>query len=131
MFQLILGIHAALCFVLVVLVLLQEGKDIGQAFGAGGANTLFGSAGIDKPIVRATTTVAVLFMITSIILVNLYSHVGTASAAKGPSLPEELQRLAPAAQTAPEKAPATESAAKPIANAPVAPAPENKDAPKP
>ena len=130
MFELVLGLHAALCFLLVVLVLLQEGKDIGQAFGAGGANTLFGSAGIDKPIVRATTTVAVLFMVTSIILVNLYSKLGTASATKGPTLPDALQKLAVPAQTAPEKAPSENAAPAPVAPV-AAPQAENNAAPKP
>lgn len=93
MFQIILAVHAVLCFVLVSLVLLQEGKDIGAAFGAGGANSLFGSAGIDRPIVRATTGVAVLFMITSILLVNMYAGIGETAGTKVAPLPEELNRI--------------------------------------
>ncbi|NMC63826.1 MAG: preprotein translocase subunit SecG [SAR324 cluster bacterium] len=98
MFQIILGIHIVLCLIIVALVLLQEGKDIGAAFGAGGSNTLFGAAGIDKPIVRATTIVAILFMITSIVLVNQYAKMGQGVSTKGAPLPEELQRVNQAIQ---------------------------------
>lgn len=145
MFQIVLAIHAVLCFILVALVLLQEGKDIGAAFGAGGSNTLFGASGIDKPIVRATTFVAILFMITSIILVNLYTHAGESAAAKPSALPEELKRLNQAVQVEekaaekgaekaaqqpqPQPAPEAQSAPAPAAQsapAPVAPAAEQK-----
>jgi len=98
MFQVILAIHIILCLIIVALVLLQEGKDIGAAFGAGGSNTLFGAAGIDKPIVRATTIVAILFMVTSIILVNQYSQIGKGVSTKEAPLPEELQRVNQAVQ---------------------------------
>lgn len=129
MFYTIFAIHLILCLVLVALILLQEGKDIGSAFGAGGANTLFGAAGIDKPIVRATTIVALLFMVTSMILVNLYSRqsMGVSSAAP---LPEELQRINKSVQMEAEAARAAKDAEKKTESAPPAPAPAPADANK-
>ena len=52
---------------LVVLVLLQQGKgaDIGAAFGAGGANTLFGSDGSGSFLTRVTTWLAIGFFAIS------------------------------------------------------------------
>lgn len=140
MFQIILAIHIILCFILVALVLLQEGKSIGAEFGAGGSNTLFGAAGIDKPIVRATTAIAVLFMITSILLVNGYAKLGQTAATKAAPLPEELQRInkvvqveneaakvekavdedAAKAQVPPLKAPAAENEKQEAATVPLA-----------
>ena len=100
MFYIVLGIHVVLCLILVALVLLQEGKDIGAAFGAGGSQSLFGASGIDKPIVRATTIVAVLFMVTSVLLVRMYSaptfSIGTQV---GTGLPEELSKASKAMKT--------------------------------
>lgn len=86
MFYFILAIHVLLCFILIGLVLLQQGKgaDLGAALG-GGSNTLFGAGGATAFVVKATTVSAVLFMVTSILLVKYYgaavqpSAVGTAA----------------------------------------------------
>lgn len=52
---------------LVVLVLLQQGKgaDVGAAFGSGGANTLFGSAGSASFLTKATAWLAIGFFTIS------------------------------------------------------------------
>ena len=52
---------------LVALVLIQQGKgaDIGAAFGAGGANTLFGSAGSASFLTKATAWLAIGFFVIS------------------------------------------------------------------
>lgn len=52
---------------LVALVLLQQGKgaDVGAAFGAGGANTFFGSAGSASFLTKATAWLAIGFFAIS------------------------------------------------------------------
>jgi preprotein translocase subunit SecG len=61
-------LHILLCLLLVMIVLLQPGKggDVGAAFGGG--SSMFGPRGPTTALSRATTGVAVLFMVTSITL---------------------------------------------------------------
>ena len=82
MFQLILTIHLGLCLFLIVVVLLQQGKgaDAGAALG-GGSNTLFGASGASTVLSRATTMIAVAFIVTSVILVKMYPGRATTSGA--------------------------------------------------
>lgn len=63
--------HIFICFLLIGIVLLQQGKgaDVGATFG-GGSNTLFGASGADTLLTKVTTTLAVLFMVTSVILAS-------------------------------------------------------------
>jgi preprotein translocase subunit SecG len=62
--------HVVLCVVLILVILLQpsKGSDIGAAFGGGGSNTMFGPRGAGNMLSKATTVVAILFMVTSISL---------------------------------------------------------------
>lgn len=71
---LVLTIHLLLCFFLVGLVLIQQGKgaDMGASLGGGGSNTIFGAGGATSLIVKTTTVAAILFMFTSILLVRSY-----------------------------------------------------------
>jgi preprotein translocase subunit SecG len=66
----VVALHVVLCLLLVGIILLQPGKggDVGSAFGGGGSNTMFGPRGPAGLLARATTVVAVGFMITSITL---------------------------------------------------------------
>jgi len=64
--NLVLTLHVIVCLVLVVLVLLQSGKEgMGVIFG-GGSSSLFGSSGAGGILVRLTAFVAVLFICTSL-----------------------------------------------------------------
>lgn len=69
-------IHIIICFLLIMIVLLQtsRGADIGAAFGGGSSQTLFGSAGPGGFLTKITTGVAIIFMITSISLAYVSSH---------------------------------------------------------
>ena len=69
MVTLVSVLHVCLCFFLVAVILLQQGKgaDAGATLG-GGANTLFGSAGANTLLVKITTFIAALFMLSSIFL---------------------------------------------------------------
>jgi preprotein translocase subunit SecG len=63
-------VHIVICLTLILIVLLQTGKgaDMGAAFGGGSSQTLFGSTGASTFLSKATTTVAVIFMLTSLML---------------------------------------------------------------
>jgi len=63
-------IHVSICIALIMIVLLQTGKgaDMGAAFGGGGSSTLFGSTGASTFLSKATTVVAIVFMLTSLTL---------------------------------------------------------------
>ncbi|MCB9793306.1 MAG: preprotein translocase subunit SecG [Alphaproteobacteria bacterium] len=67
----ILSLHIFLCTLLILVILLQPGKggDVASAFGGGGgSSTVFGPRGPASLLNQATTIVAVLFMVTSILL---------------------------------------------------------------
>ena len=62
-------LHIMLCFALILIILLQPGKDGAAAFGGGGGgNQMYGPRGSGTILTRATTAVAALFMVTSITL---------------------------------------------------------------
>ena len=65
--------HILLCFFLILIILLQPGKDSADIFGGGqGGNKMYGNRANSNPLNTATNIVAVLFMFTSITLA-LYS----------------------------------------------------------
>ena len=71
------SLHVVLCILMVLIILLQPGKggDIGAAFGGGGGSTVFGPRGSAGLLARATTAVAVMFMVTSVLLSKHSSRV--------------------------------------------------------
>lgn len=73
MFQIILAIHLVIAFVLIVLVMLQQGKgaDAGANFGGGSSQSVFGSGGANTFMLKLTSLIAVLFFITSLSLAYL------------------------------------------------------------
>jgi preprotein translocase subunit SecG len=79
MIYLVTFIHIAVCFFLIVVVLLQSGKsgDIAAAFGGQGSQTAFGPRGAATALSKATTWSAIMFMLTSITLSILASRAGS------------------------------------------------------
>ena len=67
---LLITLHISVCICLMASILLQSGKGGGLAgtFGAGSSQTLFGGRGAATFLSRATTTLAVIFFITSLTL---------------------------------------------------------------
>jgi preprotein translocase subunit SecG len=64
--NLVLTLHIIVCVTLVLLVLLQSGKEgMGVIFG-GGSSSLFGSSGAGGILAKLTTFVAVIFLTTSL-----------------------------------------------------------------
>ena len=68
-------IHIILCFILVVVILMQKGKgaDIGAVFG-GTSQTLFGSTGAGSFLQKVTVVVATAFILTSLALSIFMSY---------------------------------------------------------
>jgi len=83
-------LHIMLCFALILIILLQPGKDGAAAFGGGGGgNQMYGPRGSGTILTRATTAVAALFMVTSITLA-WYSNDKIRA---GGGLDDELEEL--------------------------------------
>ncbi|HEY0564182.1 MAG TPA: preprotein translocase subunit SecG [Terriglobales bacterium] len=91
-------IHVLTCLFLIAVVLLQSGQsaDLAGAFGGQGSQTAFGPRGATTVLSKATTTAAVLFMLTSITLSIIQSRK-----AGGHSVLENYK--APASSTQPAK----------------------------
>lgn len=63
---LILTLHIIVCVLLVILILLQSGKEgMGVIFG-GGNSSVFGSSGAGGILAKLTTLLAIIFVITSL-----------------------------------------------------------------
>ena len=91
-------LHIILCVFLILVVLLQTGKraDLAGAFGGGGSQTAFGTRGAATVLSKATTTIAVLFMLTSLGLAIL--------SATGGAAPESALESVPGIESAPAAA---------------------------
>jgi len=69
-------IHIFVAVALIMIVLLQTGKgaDMGIAFGGGSSQTLFGTTGAGTFLSKATTVIAVIFMITTFSLTYMWGN---------------------------------------------------------
>ena len=78
-------IHVLVCFILIGVVLLQQGKsaDLAGAFGGQGSQTAFGPRGAANLLTKVTTYAAILFMFTSIGLTVLIQRSGGRSVLSG------------------------------------------------
>ncbi len=67
---LILIVHVIAVILLIVLVLLQQGKgaNVGAAFGSGASSTMFGSQGSFSFLMKLTYALAFTFFLTSLML---------------------------------------------------------------
>ena len=82
-------IHVIVCFILILVVLLQSGKaaDLAGAFGGMGSQATFGPRGTATLLSKVTTASAVLFMITSLSL----SVLGTRGSGSGSSVTDKIK----------------------------------------
>ena len=99
-------VYIIICFFLILVVLLQQGKgaDIAGAFGGGSSQTAFGARGATTFLHRLTTFAFVGFVLISMLLSIIDAR--------------------PRASVIDKALPAAASAQKPVVPAPVAPAPE-------
>lgn len=118
---LILTLHIIVCVLLVILVLLQSGKEgMGVIFG-GGNSSVFGSGGAGGILAKLTTLMAVIFVITSLsytyvtsarptaesaILSVKIEDTGNDKAAEAPGAPKPDQEQTPSTAPVGEAAPA-------------------------
>lgn len=116
--DLILTLHIIVCFLLVILILLQSGKEgMGVIFG-GGNSSVFGSSGAGGILAKLTTLMAIIFVITSLSYTYVTSsHVSSESAIinvqiEEPPAPKKAA-VPPAGEVKPEVAPSGAGEAKP------------------
>ena len=101
-------IHVIVCFFLIMVVLVQQGKsaDLAGAFGGMGSQTAFGPRGAATALSKATTAAAVIFMITSISLAVM--------AGKSQTKGSVLDRTAPGTTQSQPAQPAQQNPASPV-----------------
>ena len=106
-------IYTLICFFLIMVVLVQQGRgaDLAGAFGGGGTQTAFGARGATTLLHKLTTGGFVAFIIAALMLTILEAR--------------------PRASVVPEKAPAARMAPAPARPAPAAPAQAPPQAPAP
>ena len=121
MFTFILVIHSIVSLVLMLVILLQDGKggDLVSALGGGGSQTLFGSTGAASFLTKATIILTIVFVLTSLSLAVLKTReqrsvIGEVNPAVEKTQPvevkkEEKKAATPVAQDQAE--PATEKPA--------------------
>lgn len=104
--------HILVCLLLVLVVLLQSGRaaDLAGAFGGSGSQTAFGPRGAASLLSRATTFLAIVFMVSSLVLA-VYASRPRSSVAL-PTSGQETEEAAPVGEdTAPSEAPPAEAPA--------------------
>ena len=79
LFYFFVVVHLIVCFFLIGVVLIQQGRsaDLAGAFGGQGSQTAFGPRAAANVLTRLTTWSAIIFMCTSIGLVVLYNRAST------------------------------------------------------
>jgi preprotein translocase subunit SecG len=89
-------LHVLVCFVLVLVIMLQSGNaaDLAGAFGGAGSQTAFGPRGAATFLSKATTWCAIVFMVTSLTL--SVKRTPTEISTGGSSILQETTKTAPA-----------------------------------
>jgi preprotein translocase subunit SecG len=82
-------LHVLLALFLILVILLQPGKEGAAAFGGGGGNQNYGPRGKAHVLSQVTSVVAALFMVTSITLAWWSNHRNTS----GTDIEDDIQRL--------------------------------------
>ncbi len=122
---LIIIVHVFVCLALILIVLLQTGKgaDMGASFGSSGSQTLFGASGAMTFLNKATTIVAVVFMVTCLLLAYISTNQTSSSIMKDEKAP--MEQKAVTAETTEQGTPATQvsDTAAPASSETTAPAP--------
>src|SRR2546425_6318634 len=100
-------LYVLVCFVLLLVILLQQGKggDMASAFGGGSSQTAFGARGGATVLSKATAILAALFMLTALALA-IIGQRGPGSLVSGTPAPR-APASTPAKTPAPTSAPGT------------------------
>ena len=137
-YYLFVTLYVITCLVLMIVILLQQGKggDIANAFGGGASQAVFGARAGATVLTKVTTGLTVAFM-TLALLLAVWGSRGTSSVVGGvetPQLPASATAPgavtpAPAATTTPAPAATTTPASEPAAAPATPPASAPADAP--
>jgi preprotein translocase subunit SecG len=100
-------VHLFVCAMLILVVLLQQGKGggMGAAFGGGAGAQVFGGRGAGNLLTRATSVCAAIFMITSVSLAYISSSGDRALKARAAISAEKTSEKGNAKPREPEKKP--------------------------
>lgn len=124
--SILVTLHVLVCFILIVVIMLQSGNaaDLAGAFGGAGSQTAFGPRGAATFLSKATTWCAIVFMLTSLAL-SFKRSPGEAAVSSG-SILEQTQKsgTAPAVPKPPVQLPV------PGPGSPAKPAPSQSQPPK-
>jgi preprotein translocase subunit SecG len=123
LYYLITVFYVLVCFGLVLVILLQQGKggDIASAFGGGASQSAFGARSGATVLSRATTVFAILFIGGALVL-TIMAQRGPGSVVGGRPGPAQLPAgAALPAPTAPVPAPPSEQTPPPAAASEPAP----------
>ena len=97
-------VHVLVSILLILIVLMQQGKgqDLASAFGGGGSQTAFGARGTATLLSKITAGCAIMFMVTSLTLGYLKPAVSSGGDTVIPDAPAASQTSEEAAEEAPE-----------------------------
>ena len=103
LYYLVAVLYVLACLMLVLVVLLQQGKggDIASAFGGGGSQTAFGARAGATVLTKATAILGTLFMIGAVTL-GIMGRGGSGSLMRGISAPQQQSAPAPATPAQPK-----------------------------
>ncbi|HEV8610128.1 MAG TPA: preprotein translocase subunit SecG [Thermoanaerobaculia bacterium] len=122
-------IYVFVCFFLIMVVLLQQGKgaDIAGAFGGGGSQTAFGARGATTLLHKLTTAAFVGFIVLALVLTVIEARPRSSVVRTLPAKAATQKAPVPAQQlpagTSAAPAPAQPAPAQPATEAPAPPPP--------
>ena len=118
LYYLIATLYVLTCMVLMLVILLQQGKggDIANAFGGGSSQAAFGARSGATVLSRATTVCAVLFVVGALVL-GIVGQRGPGSVIGG-RVPARAPAAPPAATLPPNPAPPAATTPAPATPAP-------------
>jgi preprotein translocase subunit SecG len=132
LYYLVSILYVLVCFVLMLVILLQQGKggDIASAFGGGASQAAFGARSGATVLSRATTIFAVLFVLGALVL-GIIGQRGPTSVLGGRGAQNPLQQPStPALPGQPTGPVSTQQPAAPQPAQPSAPPPSTPAAPQ-
>ncbi len=133
MYFVLVTVYVVICFFLILVVLLQQGKgaDIAGAFGGGSSQTAFGARGATTFLHKLTTGAFVGFVVISMLLSIMEARPKSSVISKSLPAASKAAAPAPAAQApgAPGQAAPGQAAPPAGQSAPAAPATGNAPAP--
>jgi preprotein translocase subunit SecG len=124
-------LYVLACFAMIGVILLQQGKggDMAAAFGGGSSQAAFGARSGATVLTRATTVLAILFLVGALTL-NILAQRGPGSVVGGRAVPGAPATTLPTpAQAAPTTPPAPAAQQPPVGASPATAPPAPGTAP--